>query len=179
MVQKSHAQTHLDCNISLGQILAITGRFRLSSLLALAQPDRPKVSSAELSDSFEVLLGRGWPLVFAGSCRHGGHGMVWCCRLPRCRRMNCRTRVKSFFLTQTTRASFFPTSNPSHEPLLQRNAHQCRWFSRLGTDRHYRNFVQQFLVSRLRSLRRSTRGDVRVFERGREEDRGRICILRP
>ena len=77
MVQKSHAQTHLDCNISLGQILAITGRFRLSSLLALAQPDRPKVSSTELSDSFEVLLGRGWPLVVAGSGRHGGHGLVW------------------------------------------------------------------------------------------------------
>ena len=66
--------THLDCDISLGQILAIIGLFRLCSLLALAQPDRPKVSSAELSDSFEVLLGRSWPLVVAGSGRHGGHG---------------------------------------------------------------------------------------------------------
>lgn len=66
--------THLDCNISLRQILVITGLFRLSGLLALAQPDRPKVSSAELSDSFEVLLGRGWPVVVSGRLGFAGHG---------------------------------------------------------------------------------------------------------
>ena len=66
--------THLDCNISRRQILAITGLFRLSGLLALAQPYRPKVSSAELSDSFEVLLGRGWPVVVSGRLGFAGHG---------------------------------------------------------------------------------------------------------